>query len=179
MLTATLTATPFASGHRGLALAQQEETWIQYVSTTCFNAIQRFHNMLQCNTTFSQHASMQYNVSTTCFNAITGTEPQYLYERLHLYSHSRELRSSTDTQILKIPRSYNNSKIQCHRSFSYAGPFSWNDLQYNLTATCQYNCTRNALWCQVHTSHIHTNHKTSLNYNNNSSKHSGKLSDLP
>ena len=25
-----------------------------------------------------------------------------------------------------------------------------------------YNCTRNVLWCQVHSSHIYANHKTSL-----------------
>ena len=34
--------------------------------------------------------------------------------------------------------------------------------QYNFIAKCQYNCTRNVLWCQVHLSHIHANHKTSL-----------------
>ena len=39
------------------------------------------------------------------------------------------------------------------------------DLQYNFIAKCQYNCTRNVLWCQVHSSHIHGNHKT-LNYIN-------------
>ena len=37
--------------------------------------------------------------------------------------------------------------------------------QYNFIAKCQYtDCTRNVLWCQVHSSHIHTNHKT-FNYN--------------
>ena len=38
-------------------------------------------------------------------------------------------------------------------------------IQYNFIAKCQYNGTRNVLWCQVHSSHIHSNHKT-LNYNN-------------
>ena len=37
---------------------------------------------------------------------------------------------------------------------------------------CQYKCTRNVLWCQVHSLHIHANHKTSLNYNN--SKHTSR-----
>ena len=32
-------------------------------------------------------------------------------------------------------------------------------------AKCQYNCSRNVLWGQVHSSHIHSNHKTSLHYN--------------
>ena len=37
---------------------------------------------------------------------------------------------------------------------------------YKFIAKCQYtDCTRNVLWCQVHSSHIHSNHKT-FNYNN-------------
>ena len=28
--------------------------------------------------------------------------------------------------------------------------------QYNFIARCQYNCTRDVLWCKVHSSHIHT-----------------------
>ena len=38
-------------------------------------------------------------------------------------------------------------------------------IQCNFIAKCQYNCSRNVLWCQVQSSHIHSNHKTSLNYN--------------
>ena len=39
-------------------------------------------------------------------------------------------------------------------------------IQYNFIAKCQYtDCTRNVLRCQVHSSHIHSNHKT-FNYNN-------------
>ena len=30
----------------------------------------------------------------------------------------------------------------------------------------QYNCTRNVLWSQVHSSHIHDNHRASLDYKN-------------
>ena len=38
-------------------------------------------------------------------------------------------------------------------------------MQYcnNFIAKCQYNCTRNVLWCQVHASHIHASRKK-LNY---------------
>ena len=39
-------------------------------------------------------------------------------------------------------------------------------IQCSFIAKCQYNCTRNVLWCQVHSSHIHTNHKPSLGYSN-------------
>ena len=38
-------------------------------------------------------------------------------------------------------------------------------IQYNFIAKCQYtDCTRNVLWYQVHSSHIHSNNKT-FNYN--------------
>ena len=41
-----------------------------------------------------------------------------------------------------------------------------NTIQCNLIAKCQNtDCMRNVLWCQVHSSHIHSNHKT-FNYNN-------------
>ena len=45
--------------------------------------------------------------------------------------------------------------------------------QCNLIAKCQCSCTRNVVWCQVHSSPIHASHKTSLIYNN---KHWGKKS---
>ena len=39
-------------------------------------------------------------------------------------------------------------------------------LQYNFIAKCQDSFTRNVLWFQVHSSHIHSNHKTSNVYLN-------------
>ena len=65
-------------------------------------------------------ARIQYKISMLCFNVITGTGPQYLSELLHLYTPSRDLRSSAYTRILKIPRS--NSKAFGQRSFSHIGP---------------------------------------------------------
>ena len=49
-------------------------------------------------------------------------------------------------------------------SYSYTLQ-QYNTTQYNVIAKCQYSCTRNVLWCKVHSSYIHSNHKT-LNYNN-------------
>ena len=42
-------------------------------------------------------------------------------------------------------------------------------VQYNIVARCQYCCTRNVLWCQVRSSHIHADHETSF-YNNNNKR---------
>ena len=38
------------------------------------------------------------------------------------------------------------------------------EFEFKFIAKCHYtDCTRNVLWCQVHSSHIHSNHKT-FNY---------------
>ena len=48
----------------------------------------------------------------------------------------------------------------------------YDTVQNNLIAKYQYNCTWNVLWCQVRSSHIHANNKTSLYYNNNNNNSS-------
>ena len=53
----------------------------------------------------------------------------YLSELLHMYTPSRDLRSSADTRILKIPCS--NSKAFGQRSFSLVCPSTWNGLPYS------------------------------------------------
>ena len=88
-------------------------------------------------------ARIQYKISTLCFNVITGTGPQYLSELLHLYTPSRDLRSSADTRILKIPRS--NSKAFGQRSFSHVGPSTWNGLPYTLRHSDSQTSFRQAL----------------------------------
>ena len=88
-------------------------------------------------------ARIQYKISTFCFNVITGTGPQYLSELLHLYTPSRDLRSSADTLILKIPRS--NSKTFGQRSFSRVGPSTWNGLPYTLRHSDSQTSFRQAL----------------------------------
>ena len=75
-------------------------------------------------------ARIQYNISALCFNVITGTGPQFLSELLHLYTSSRDLSSSADTRILKIPRY--SSKAFGQRSFSHVTPSAWNGLPYGL-----------------------------------------------
>ena len=67
--------------------------------------------------------------------------PLTIHSSIHLQTHSH----STDHSLIPQARAI---------------------IQYNFIARFQYtDCTRNVLWCQVHSSHIHSNHKT-LNYNN-------------
>ena len=88
-------------------------------------------------------ARTHYKISTLCFNVITGTGPQYLSELLHPYTPSRDLRSSADTRILKIPLS--NSKAFGQRSFSHVGPSTWNCLPYSLRHSDSQTSFRQAL----------------------------------
>ena len=75
-------------------------------------------------------ARIKYTIWTLCFNVIKSTGPQYLSEFLHLYTPSRDLRSSVDTRILKIPRS--DSKAFGQKLFSQVGPSTWNGLRHHL-----------------------------------------------
>ena len=92
-------------------------------------------------------ARIQFKISTLCFNVITGTGPQYLSELLHLYTPSRDLRSSADTRILKIPRS--NFKAFGQRSLSHVGPSTWNGLPYTLRHSDPQTSFRQALKTHV------------------------------
>ena len=61
--------------------------------------------------------------------------PIYLSELLHLYTPSRQLRSSADTQVFRIP----SSRIRSSglRSFSYQAPTTWNQLPVSATVSWQ------------------------------------------
>ena len=45
----------------------------------------------------------------------------------------------------------------------------------SLIAKCQYNCTRNVLWCQIHSLHIRANHFFFFFYLKNDNSSSSKL----
>ena len=67
----------------------------------------------------------------------------------------------------KFINKYNgqNKKVSGHMTAKPQYNTIQNTIQYNFIAKCQYNCTRNVLWCHVHSSYIQSNHETSLNYN--------------
>ena len=54
-----------------------------------------------------------------------------LLELLHLYTPSRERRSSANIRTLTIARFYSSETFN-QKSFSQAGPSAWNDFSYNL-----------------------------------------------
>ena len=86
------------------------------------NTVQNFHALLQCN----------HRHWTTI-----------LLWTSHLYTPSRDLSSSADTRILKIPRS--NSKAFGQRSFSHVGRSTWTGLPYSLRHSDSQTSFRQAL----------------------------------
>ena len=76
----------------------------------------------------SSKIQLMHSLVTSIFLYACG--PQYYSELLHLYTPSRDLRSSADTSILKIPHS--NFKAFGQRSFSHVGHSTWNGLPYSL-----------------------------------------------
>ena len=59
-----------------------------------------------------------------CFKSLNGSAPTYLSDLLHLYTPSRQLRSSTDIRVFRIPSVRTKSSGQ--HSFSYQAPTTWN-----------------------------------------------------
>ena len=68
---------------------------------------------------------IEYKSSLLCFKISSHQAPVYLLELLHLYTPSRQLGSSTDTRVFRIPSFRTKSCGQ--RSFSQA-PDIWNQL---------------------------------------------------
>ena len=73
---------------------------------------------------------IKYKISTVCFNIISGSAPPYLSELVQLYTPSRNLRSSSDSRILRVP--IRRKITQGQRAFSYYGPVVWNTLPFHI-----------------------------------------------
>ena len=69
---------------------------------------------------------IKYKLSSICFNFFNNTSPAYISDLLTIYTPSRNLRSSSDSRLLCIPRTKTSSYGR--RSFTYAAPSLWNSL---------------------------------------------------
>ena len=74
-----------------------------------------------------------YKLSLLCYKSLNGLAPSYLANLLNVYTPSRQLRSSSDSHILQIPRY--RSKTLGERSFSFQAPTSWNKLPLSLRSS--------------------------------------------
>jgi hypothetical protein len=74
---------------------------------------------------------IKHKTSNLCFNSFTDPHfPVYLSEILVPYTPSRQLRSSSDSRTLSIPRT--RTKTIGDRSFSFYAPTFWNQLPSNI-----------------------------------------------
>ena len=75
-------------------------------------------------------ARIQYKISPLCYSYLSHSGPEYLSKVLQIKTPSRQLRSSSDNRILRVPSV--KTKTFGQRSFSYAGPMIWNKLPYDI-----------------------------------------------
>ena len=61
-----------------------------------------------------------------CFESLSGSATTYLSDLLHLYTPSRQPRSSADTRVLRIPPF--RTRFSGQRSFSCQASTTWNQL---------------------------------------------------
>ena len=70
--------------------------------------------------------AFEYKLSLLCFNHFPSGPYLYLSERLHLYTPSRQLRSSADNRMFRMPSFRIKSSGQS--SLSHQAPTIWNQL---------------------------------------------------
>ncbi|MCP3848752.1 MAG: hypothetical protein GY694_00735, partial [Gammaproteobacteria bacterium] len=73
---------------------------------------------------------VQYKILVLCHTYFSGCLPVYLSHLLSVYTPARQLRSSSDTRLLLVPRT--RTKTFGNRSFSHSAPSLWNSLPYQL-----------------------------------------------
>jgi hypothetical protein len=78
-----------------------------------------------------------YKTCLFCYKCLHGSAPSYLADDVQRYTPSRNLRSSSDTLLLTIPR-YKLSSVGS-RSFSVFGPTVWNSLPLSLRSISNIN----------------------------------------
>ena len=89
-----------------------------------FRTTRSAHSLL-CFILFTEQR-IEYKLSLLCFKIISHQASIYLSEPLYLYTPSRQLRSSTDIRVFRIPSFRTKSCGQ--RFFSYQAPVIWNQL---------------------------------------------------
>ena len=73
---------------------------------------------------------IDYKPSCLWNSVVTSTGPQYLADPFNVYLSSRQLRSSSDARIFRLPTS--KTKHCGKRSFSFHGPLTWNKLPHSV-----------------------------------------------
>ena len=87
---------------------------------------------------------IKYKLSVICHNCLFNKKNlPYFSNLLSLYTPGRQLRSSSDTSVLRRPSAPIRSFGQ--RSFSHSGPSAWNDLPFTVRNTESLPAFKSAL----------------------------------
>ena len=86
---------------------------------------------------------IDFKIATIVFNTFNNCSPVYLSSLLEKPNRVRQLRSSNDTTILKIP--HVNSKTYGERSFSFFAPKLWNSLPRDIRESSNINIFKKRL----------------------------------
>ena len=82
-------------------------------------------------------------LASLCFKSLNGSAPTYLSHLLNLYTPSRQLRSSADTWVFRIPSFCTKSSGQ--RSFSSQAPTTRNKLPASICHTSSVSSFKSSL----------------------------------
>ena len=86
---------------------------------------------------------IEYKLSLLCFKIISHQASIYLSELLHLYTPSRQLCSTTDTRVFRIPSFRTKSCGQ--RCFSYQATVIWNQLPVSVRHSTSVSSFKSSL----------------------------------
>ena len=86
---------------------------------------------------------VKYKLLLLVYKCLTNQGPSYLSDLLDLYVPTRQLRSSNDSRLLRIP-SY-RLKTVGYRSFSRQAPILWNSLPFSLRHSVSISSFKTAL----------------------------------
>ena len=79
------------------------------------------------------NARIEYKLSVICHSFFLGLSPIYLSDSLLVHTPQKNLRSSSDNRISRVPKL--RTKTCGHRSFSFAASTIWNSLPSELRHT--------------------------------------------
>ena len=86
---------------------------------------------------------IDFKLALLCFKSLNGLSPSYLSNLLSKYTPSRQLRSSSDTHVLQVPRF--RARTLGERSFSYRAPTTWNNLPFALRSSNKLSSFKSSL----------------------------------
>ena len=93
-----------------------------------------------CNALLS---GIDFKLASLCFKFLNGSAHTYLSDLLHLYTLSRQVRSSANTRVFRIPSFHTKSSGQ--RSFSYRAPATWKKLPASIRHASSVSSFRSSL----------------------------------